>query len=295
MLDPRAIRLLAAKTPLLTSEILDRLGAHAPFTPRQVLDAIDDSNLRAWLLQNPAWPDECSRALEWLDARGARLTHPGLADYPAGLLELEDPPLALTYFGAAFWRDSRLLSVVGSRAPEPRALTWMELELAPLVRKGTALVSGGARGIDQRAHAICVRACVPTAAFLPSGLAKPYPGSFDDWIRPIIEAGGAVLSELDPFCDMRKHYFLKRNRLIAAMASVTLVIEARRQSGTMITARLAGSHGSTVAVVPGPAGDPRWAGSLDLLCAGAMLVRDAHDLRLLLDGSGAPGGRARPF
>lgn len=293
MFDIRLLCALATKTSLLTFEEFLVLREERPGEPRKLIDAVKSERLRVWLAANPDWPEDAVRMLDWIERRGAQLTYPGRADYPEGLLELEDPPLALSYLGSPFWRSARMLSVVGSRSPERASLTWMDLVLAPLVREGIALVSGGARGVDQRAHAICVRTSRPTGAFLPSGLARPYPESFEEWIDEIVGCGGAILSELDPRSEMRKHYFLKRNRMIAAICSTTLVVEARRQSGTMITARLAGTHGNTVAVMPGLPTNPQWAGSLDLICAGAVPVRDTHDLRLLLDAAGAAGTRAR--
>lgn len=249
--------------------------------PLQVAELAGNSSLGNFLRDNPDWWSRGEMVLRWCRESGSRITFPGEADYPPGFTRLEDPPLFLSYFGTPCWHSSDLLSVVGSREPCERSLAWMERELQPLAKKGAVFVSGGARGVDQRAHAISLRTGRPTVAFLPAGLERIYPTNFMDWVKPICEAGGAVVSELAPWESMHKHYFVKRNRMIAALSRVTLIVEARRQSGTMITARCARDNDRVVGVLPGPPGDPRYAGNLELLASGAHMIRDYWDLLTL--------------
>jgi DNA processing protein len=279
---PHLLSTLWTKTGLLSLSEFVKLSRQPITDPSRLVQFVESESLRRWLIGHPQWWVSGEESLAWMRERGARHTFPLLDDYPRELLELDDPPLFLSYFGSPCWIGSRKLSVVGSRTPAQSSIRWSELHLSALLKKSYVLVSGGARGVDQTAHAVSLRAGLPTAAFLPSGLARIYPSSFESWIGPIIDAGGAVISELGPFEEMRKHYFVKRNRMIAAMSPVTLVVESRRQSGTMITAREAIRYNRTVAVVPGLPDEARWAGSLDLLISGAQGVRDAIDLEVLM-------------
>jgi len=221
--------------------------------------------------------------LDWISKKKAKVVYPGHMDYPAGFNLLEKPPLFLSYFGEASWKTHKCLSVIGSREANYLSLSWMDQHLSELLSLGNlALVSGGARGIDQRAHLLSIRHRKPTIAFLPSGLAQIYPNSFADWVDPIVQNGGAVMSELAPNAPMRTFYFHERNRLIVAMSDVLFVVEARRRSGSSMTARLASENSKTVAVLPGFPSEVNWSGSIDLLCQGAFPIRDALDLRTLL-------------
>jgi DNA processing protein len=161
------------------------------------------------------------------------------------------------------------------------ALSWMENHLSAFLRTTSAVVvSGGARGIDQRAHRLAIRSGCPTVVFLPSGLARPYPDEWRTWKDDILAAGGAVLSHYPPFQEIRRFHFEERNRLIAAMGRILFVVEARRRSGSSMTARLAADLGRTVCVLPGHPADPRAGGTIDLLFDGAAPIRDATDLAL---------------
>lgn len=201
--------------------------------------------------------------------------------YPASCYLMADPPLCLSFLGAPAWLAERSLSVVGSREPSAESLRWMESELSQFCETERALiVSGGARGVDQKAHGVALRKGCPTVVVLPSGLGELYPSSLQDWVRPVLDGGGCFVSEYDFGQKMHKHLFHHRNRLIAALGAVTLLVEAKRRSGTLITAHQAAQMGRAVCVVPGHPQDPHFAGCLDLLSEGAIMIRDAQDLSM---------------
>lgn len=201
--------------------------------------------------------------------------------YPPSCYLMPDPPLTLSFLGAPVWLMKRSLAVVGSREPTYESLRWMEKELAEFCDKEQPLiVSGGARGIDQKAHAVALRKKCPTVVVLPSGLGEMYPSTLKEWLQPILDGGGCFLSEYDYAQKMHKHLFHHRNRLIAALGTATLLVEAKRRSGTLITAQQAVQLGRSVWVVPGHPQDPHFLGSLDLLSEGAVMVRDAQDLSM---------------
>jgi DNA processing protein len=211
--------------------------------------------------------------------KGQILIYPGHEFYPASFFALESPPFLLAMQGSPIWLGCEALSVVGSREPSSASLNWLELHLAEFCRQGNpCIVSGGARGVDQKAHAVAMRTGRPTVAFVPSGLNEIYPHSLQSWVQEIQSTGGCLLSEYESSVSMKKHYFAQRNRLIAALGKALFLIEARKRSGTYLTAQKALEQSKPVWVLPGHPMDLGMSGSLDLLHEGATPVRDALDL-----------------
>jgi DNA processing protein len=204
--------------------------------------------------------------------------------YPSGCYLMEDPPLILAYQGAPAWSGERTIAVVGSREPSAESLQWMETQFSLFCEKQRpCVVSGGARGVDQKAHGLALRKFCPTIVVLPSGLGNMYPSSLREWIEPVLAQGGCFVSEYSYDQRMHKHLFHHRNRLIAALGRGTLLIEAKRRSGTLITAAQSVQLGKPVWVVPGHPLDPHFGGSLDLLTEGAQLIRDAEDINMFFN------------
>ncbi|MGZ3774695.1 MAG: DNA-processing protein DprA [Pseudobdellovibrionaceae bacterium] len=222
----------------------------------------------------------CENSLN-LKLQGIQLVCYGEPLFPPQCYLMAEPPLTLSYLGSPAWLADNTLSVVGSREPTFESIQWMEKEFVAFCNKERpCIVSGGARGIDQKSHSIALRSDLPTIAVLPSGLGNIYPDSLCEWIPGFLNSGGCVLSEYAHEQVMHKYLFHHRNRLIAALGKVTLLVEARRRSGTLITAQQAAQMGRPVWVVPGHPHDPHFAGSLDLLVDGALLIRDAQDLSI---------------
>ncbi len=222
---------------------------------------------------------EAERLVQWCYEQGIQILHPWHCDYPTRFKGLERPPVFLNVWGDLPWLGRPGLSIVGAREPTQLAMQWMEHHLpSTLSSNKIYTVSGGARGVDQKAHALSLRAGAPTVAFLPAGLAQPYPADFRSWFQSIRESGGAIVSEFSPHTTMRKAHFERRNRMIAALGCGVFVVEAARRSGSMMTARLALETGVPVCVLPASPLEPRAAGTNDLLFDGASLIRDAEDL-----------------
>lgn len=224
--------------------------------------------------------------LEFLEDRNHQIgwVCPLDPEFPQGLLRIGDSCFLLRYLGNLDWQKKTALAVVGTREPHRISLQWMEENLMSVVKsKDLVLVSGGARGIDQMAHKISLRAQRPTVCFVPSGLRRLYPQSLQDLVGPILSQGGVLFSEYSSTQEMRKFHFLQRNRLIAGLGIATLLIQAGRRSGTLLTARSSLDHGKPVFVVPSHPLDVKSHGGLDLLMDGASIVRDEKDLNLLID------------
>lgn len=216
--------------------------------------------------------------------------------YPAALLELLDPP-AVLHVAGAFERFRRLtvpeppgVAVVGARRASGYGL-----EVARGLGRGLAaadvpVISGMALGVDSAAHAGALEVRGPTLAVLAAGADRPYPPSKRRVYEAIREAG-AVVSELPPGASAHRWCFPARNRIIAALAGVTVVVEAAERSGSLITAEYARDLGREVGAVPGQVTSPLAVGANALLKDGAHVVTRAEDALDLACGVGAWGTR----
>lgn len=204
-------------------------------------------------------------------------------EYPRSLRDLRDPPSGLMVSGRLLFDEKPVLGIVGSRESSLMAESWMRLHLPKLACEVVTL-SGGARGIDELAHRIAVSVKSPTAVVLPSSLDCPYPADWRERAPGVLENNGCLISEFESGTSVRPWHFEKRNRIIAALSDVLLVVEARKRSGTAITARHARELGRLVATLPWFPGDPRGEFCNQLLFEGAMPIRDATDLAMLVQG-----------
>ena len=157
---------------------------------------------------------------------------------------------------------------------------------------GALVVSGLALGIDSAVHRGTARAGAAGLAVLAAGPERAYPRSAAGVYRELISAGGAVVSELPPGAAVRRWMFPARNRLMAALGELTVVVEAAERSGSLITAEMAGDCGRVVAAVPGPVNSWRSSGTNHLLVDGATPIRGAADVLEHLHGPGAGAAAA---
>lgn len=193
--------------------------------------------------------------------------------YPKALKESYDPPIVLYVRGTLQPEDALALAVVGTRQPTQYGRAQAERFAGQFARLGLVVVSGLARGIDSVAHRACLQAGGRTLAVLGSGLGRIYPRENRD-LASAISAQGAVLSEYPVDTGPSRENFPKRNRLIAALAFGTLVVEAPRRSGSLITARLANELGREVFALPGRIDQRQAAGGNHLIASGqAKLIQ----------------------
>lgn len=217
---------------------------------------------------------------------GARVVVLGDPDYPPAFRDLPDPPLVLWALGA--WPlPERAIAVVGARAATPYGQRVARGLGRDLAAADVAVVSGAAEGIDRAAHEGALDAPGGwTVAVLGCGFRHVYPAHHRALYREIARKG-TLLTEFPPEAPPNKGSFPRRNRLIAALARGTVVVEARARSGSLITVDHALDLGREVFAVPGPVGAPGSEGPHALLRDGATLVEGAVDVLTAL-GWGAP-------
>ena len=198
-------------------------------------------------------------------------------DYPELLTQLRDPPELLYLKGNRDALHLPALAIVGSRNPtDGGARNAFEFS-RHLAKCGFCIVSGLAQGIDAAAHRGALDAHSPTIAFLGHGIDSVYPASNRELAEAII-GKGAIISEYPPGTPPMRQYFPQRNRLISGLSLGTLVVEAARRSGSLITARLSSEQGREVFALPGSIHNPLARGCHALLRDGAKLVESADDI-----------------
>ncbi len=211
-----------------------------------------------------------------LFAKGARIVLRTDDEYPALLREIPRPPERLWALGRPL-SAAPAVAVVGARRASRAGLAAARHLAAGLGRSGVTVVSGFARGIDAAAHRGAIEAGGITIAVFGCGLDVCYPPEHAPLLAELVRAGTAI-SEFDPGERPLPYYFPIRNRIIAGLSRIVLVVEAAEKSGSLITARCAADYGRDVAAVPGPILTEGCAGTNALLKDGAILVRDVEDV-----------------
>ena len=212
----------------------------------------------------------------------------GDADYPPSLLETADPPVLLYITGHSRWFGTqglawprKALAMVGSRNPTPQGVQNARAFAQTLVRQGITVISGMALGIDAAAHAGALEAATgqqpATIAVIGTGIDRVYPRANHPLAGQIAEQGW-IVSEYHLGTPPLAQNFPKRNRLIAGLASGTLVVEAATASGSLVTARLASEQGREVFAIPGSIHAPQSKGCHALIRQGAKLVESVEDI-----------------
>jgi DNA processing protein len=209
--------------------------------------------------------------------------------YPVRLRALASPPAVLhvagglgRFLGLA---DEDPVAIVGARRATQYGLEVARSLGRDLARAGVTVISGMALGIDSAAHSGALAAGAPTVAVLPGSADRPYPASRRALHRQIV-ACGAAISELPPGASVWRWTFPARNRIIAALAASTVVVQAGSRSGSLLTAGFARGLGRPVGAVPGQVTSPAAAGPNSLLAHGAYVVRGPQDILDTLFGAG---------
>jgi DNA protecting protein DprA len=199
--------------------------------------------------------------------------------YPVALQPTNDPPPILFVRGEpALLAAMPAVAVVGTRECTEYGAAVTKVLTTTLTRHGATIVSGLALGIDGDAHTACLDAGGRTLAVLGTGIddATLYPAEHRALAARILASGGAIVSEYPPGVGRTAYRFPRRNRIVAALAQATVVVEAPITSGALITARLAAELGREVFAVPGPVTAPTSFGCNRLIADGAAPVVTAE-------------------
>jgi DNA processing protein len=216
-------------------------------------------------------------ALAWAAQPGNRLLTLADSEYPQALLTAADPPVLLYVKGNVALLDRPAFAIVGSRNATKQGEANAEAFAAALAGAGLAIVSGLAAGIDAAAHRGALATDGVTSAIIGTGIDRIYPARNEGLAREIAERG-VIVSEFPIGTPPLPANFPRRNRLIAGLAQGCLVVEAARQSGSLITARLAAEAGREVFAIPGSIHSPQSKGCHALIKQGAKLVESAQDI-----------------
>jgi DNA processing protein len=212
-------------------------------------------------------------ATEKMGGRFVGSTEPG---YPPLLRYISGAPPLITIAGGQHLDWRRAVAIVGARNASTAGQKFAQMLAVDLGEAHYTVVSGLARGIDTAAH----KAALPrgTIAVLAGGLDRIYPAENLPLAHQIVESGGALLTEMPLGWEPRARDFPRRNRLVSGLTLGTVVVEAAKRSGSLITARLALEQNREVFAVPGSPLDPRAEGGNALIQQGAKLITGAADI-----------------
>ena len=275
----------------MTDDLVDRLrllrtAGIGPVTYRQLiarfgtataaLDAVPDLARRGGG-ESPALHSraDAEREIARVEKLGGKYLMLGQGLYPRLLAELEDAPPLLIAKGKLSLLDQPAVAMVGARNASAAACRFARGLAHDLGRQGLVVVSGLARGIDSAAHDGALES--GTIGVIAGGIDIFYPPENEARQTALFERG-LVLAEMPPGTEPRARHFPYRNRIIAGLATGTIVVESAPRSGSLITARLAAEAGREVMAVPGSPLDPRAQGCNQLIRDGATLIQDADDV-----------------
>ena len=221
---------------------------------------------------------EVARILSYCRQRGVKVLTPDMAEYPASLFAISEPPAVLYCLGdLSRLGKAPLVGVVGARENDAYGARMAYKLSFELAASGAVVVSGLADGIDGIAAAAAIDAGATTVGVLGCGIDRVYPKHHARLYSEVAECG-VILTEYAPGTGPLGWNFPARNRLISALSEALVVVEANERSGALITARYALLQGKPLFAVPGDADNPRSAGCNMLLRAGALMATTGEDV-----------------
>ena len=242
---------------------------------KQLLDHGVPPDLSKQILKRPKDVTKQLKLMKQFDINVIKLCD---SEYPALLKHIDDPPLWLFYRGSLESLKQKCLTVVGTRKPSTYALAAMEHLFVSDLMSNVTTLSGLAYGVDKKAHELSLKSGGTTVAVLAGGLDCIYPSAHIHLAEKIIETGGALISEYPPLSTPEPYRFPIRNRIIAGLSPLTVIVEAKIKSGTMTTAKSAVDYNRDIMSLPGDINRPAAEGPNMLIKKGAMLLDSPDDL-----------------
>ena len=243
---------------------------------KELLEVEGISKRQSAAILNYKVPQSIKAELDQANQKGYNIITLADSSYPPLLREIPDPPPFL-YVSGSLDGSPKNIAVVGSRNPTAYGISATQKLCADLCAYDINIVSGMAVGIDTAAHQGALAGKGKTVAVLGSGFNRIYP-SQNLRLFQRISAEGAVISEFALNAEPEAHHFPIRNRIISGMSMGTVVVEATRKSGSLITARLAADQNREVFAVPGSIQSFKSTGTHALIKQGAKLVENAQDV-----------------
>lgn len=199
------------------------------------------------------------------------------SDYPENLKQISDPPLVLFYQGNRSLLQTQMIGVVGSREILPQTKSLLRTWLPEWAATTYTIVSGNAKGVDCLVHRIVLGCAGKTIAVIGTGLNHSYPAE-NCALQAHIGRHGLILSEYLPWVGLKAWHFPERNRIIVGLTKDIVICQAKRKSGTMVTATIANDENRNVWVMPGDVLNPAFAGNYALIYEGASVLTAPADL-----------------
>jgi DNA processing protein len=215
--------------------------------------------------------------IAFAESLSVRIVAQDSPEYPKALLSIYDPPLVLYIRGGCTEQDALAIGLIGSRRCSHYGRIQAERFGSDLARMGFTIISGLAQGIDTSAHQGALKVKGRTIAVLGNGLSHVYPRQNAQLAQEVAD-NGAVVSEFPMKTRADARHFPQRNRLISGLSLGVMVVEASKQSGTLITANFALEQGREVFALPGRVDNPTSAGTHKLIQQGAKLVTTPADV-----------------
>lgn len=295
--DPDLYRIALGMIPgiggITARKILDRIGsAEAVFSAsrKKLLGIPGVGDLLVDRIRNTRVLDRARRELDFINRKSVNCLFYGEDGYPERLLDCYDAPMFLYMMGQANLNNRRMISIVGTRRPGPYGTDMCKClvrDLASLDRS-LVIISGLAYGIDYCAHISALENGLNTIAVLGHGLKFLYPAMHRQ-VAAKITRQGALLTDFASDQKPERNNFIRRNRIIAGLSDVTIVVQSGQKGGALITADIANSYHRDVFTFPGRVGDAASAGCNQLIKNHkAALIEGARDVAYLLGWDNEP-------
>lgn len=271
--------------PILSRALLAHFGSAAAVfqaKPKALRAVPGIGNQIIGELQLPKPQYEAEQIIRFAERQGIQIIHFQDENYPTRLREQTGAPPLLYYKGTAELDHRRTIAVIGTRKPSARGIRQTEHLLATLQPYQPLVISGLAYGIDICAHRESLKQGLPTLGVLGSGLQKIYPHAHRATAQEMLAAGG-ILTTYPHWIGPERDHFPARNRIVAMLADIVIVVESAMRGGSIITAQMAKTMQKPLAAFPARYDDKNSAGSNDLIKnAGAHLIESGDDIGQLM-------------